>query len=104
VILGLSPGIAAVSLGNILIHFFSGLGRYQYNVKAAALGLVLLLPAAWLLIPRYGLGGAALATSLSQLASAVYLAGVFRRQTGFPIAGFLPRRQDFYVLKARLWR
>jgi O-antigen/teichoic acid export membrane protein len=104
VILALSPGIAAVSLGNILIHFFSGLGHYQKNVKAAGMGLALFLPTAYVLIPGHGLWGAALATSLSQLAAAAYLVRVFHLQTGFSISGFLPRRQDLHLLRARLLR
>lgn len=104
VVLGLSPGIAAVSLGNILIHFFSGLGQYRYNVRAAGLGLALLVPAAWLLIPLYGLWGAALATSLSQLAGAAYLVRAFGLRTGHPCWAFLPRRQDLALLKSRLLR
>jgi O-antigen/teichoic acid export membrane protein len=104
VILGLSPGIAAVSLGNILIHFFSGLGRYHYNVKAAAIGLGFMLPGAWVLIPLYGLWGAALATSLSQLAATAYLVWAFRRQTGLPFSWWLPRHHHLHQLRARLLR
>lgn len=104
VVLGLSSGIASVSLGNILIHYFSGLGLFHHNVKAAGLGLTLLLPASWLLIPSYGLWGAALATSLSQLAATAYLVWAFGSLTSHPCAAFLPRRQDLLVLKARLLR
>jgi O-antigen/teichoic acid export membrane protein len=104
VVLGLSPGIAAVSLGNILVHFFSGLGQYQYNVRAAGLGLGVILPAAWLLIPLSGLWGAALATSLSQLAATAYLVWAFGLHTGQPCSAFLPGRQDLLWLKTRLLR
>lgn len=104
VILALAPGIAAVSLGNILMHYFSGLGRYHINVKAAALGLTFFLPLAYGLIPRHGLWGAALATSCSQLAVAAYLAWAFCRQTNFSFWGFLPQKQDLQQLRAALSR
>lgn len=94
VTLFLSPGIAAVSLGNIFIHYFSGTGKYQYNTWAAILGLIITIPAGYLLCSRYSFAGAALATSLGQLASTGFLAYYFKRQSGLPYSDLLPHTKD----------
>ena len=74
--------------------YFSGMGRYGVNNRAALLGLVVTVPACLLLVPRLGMAGAALGMSASYTASAAYLFGQYRRATGAGWADLLPGWRD----------
>lgn len=63
----LMPGILALSIQNVSSNFFSGLGNFRFNGQVSMLGLVFIGVGGWLLIPRFGLTGAAINTSISFL-------------------------------------
>ncbi|QNH62718.1 lipopolysaccharide biosynthesis protein [Hymenobacter sediminicola] len=90
----LAPGVVAVALNVTCSSYFAGLGQYRINNWATTLGLLVTVPACWLLIPRLGIVGAAMASSLSYLASTTYLLLQFGRATGTGWADWLPNRTD----------
>lgn len=78
----LAPGVAALSCAWVLGAYFEGSGRPQLVASAAGLGLAATVALDLLLIPVYGINGAAAASSVSYLASALWLVHVFRSETG----------------------
>ena len=81
----LAPGALMYTLSMIIEHYFSGIGRYQMDIYAALCGLVFTLALGFTLIPRYGIYGAAITSSASYAASAVFMLIAFFRKSGFRI-------------------
>ena len=102
IILLLAPGILASTLSIVCGAYFAALGHYRVNNLAAGWGLLVTVPACWLLIPIWGILGAAASMSLSYLISTGYLLWVFRRVTGTQLASLLPGRPEALALKQRL--
>ncbi len=63
----LLPGSIALALAKVLTNVIAGLASPRANAVAAVAGLAVALTLNLLLIPRYGLAGAATATSVSYL-------------------------------------
>ncbi len=94
VIAWLAPGVLAMSVTMLLSTWFAGLGQYGPNNRATAAGLFVALLACTLLIPRYGVPGAAAASSLAYLTVTVVLLWQFRRATGQGLRALIPRFAD----------
>lgn len=99
----MAPGLVAMSASQAFSHFFSGTGRNQHNVVGSALGLVFTVALGLVLIPAYGLLGAAFTATAAYLANGLYQATVFARITATRWAQWVPRRSDLDRLH-RLWR
>lgn len=67
----LLPGTVAFALFKVLIQFQTGSGRPEWNTWSAGSGALVALVANLLLIPPYGAVGAAVATTLAYVTSAV---------------------------------
>jgi O-antigen/teichoic acid export membrane protein len=78
----LSLGICAFGLSCIYSHYFSGIGKMHISSYSSVVGFSITLLAGVLLIPHYGIYGAALTACCSYLASAIYLTIRFRQETG----------------------
>jgi O-antigen/teichoic acid export membrane protein len=84
----LTPGIVIFGLGRIFSTFFTNaLGRPRVPLLIAATSLAISVPLCLVLIPRLGMNGAAIATTVSYTASMVLAIALFHRETGIP-----PRR------------
>lgn len=90
----LAPGALAMSVGMLLSTWFAGVGHYAPNNRATAAGLVVAAGAGALLIPRFGVPGAAATSSLAYLTVAGALLWQFRRTTGAGLRAFVPRWAD----------
>ncbi|GAB3304108.1 lipopolysaccharide biosynthesis protein [Hymenobacter tenuis] len=90
----LVPGTLAIAVQLLLSSYFAGLARYRINNWASVLGLGVTLVACSVLVPRLGIRGVALASSLSYLTSCAYLLVQFQRATGLSPIAFLPRLSD----------
>ncbi|OON66750.1 lipopolysaccharide biosynthesis protein [Hymenobacter sp. CRA2] len=97
----LAPGVLAVSLTMLLNSYFAGQGIYRVNNLAATAGLAVTLLACTTLIPLWGAAGAALATTLSYVASTSYLLTQFRRASGLPLKSLRPRWRDIMSWRQR---
>ena len=90
----LAPGALVYSLFLILGHYFSGTGRYQMNTYAALCGLVFTFALGFTLIPRYGIYGAAVTSSVSYAANAVFVMIVFFKGSTFNVSDFFLTRKN----------
>jgi O-antigen/teichoic acid export membrane protein len=76
------PGIIMISLYQILSRNFTSRNRQQVNIIAAGVALAVNASSNLLLIPRYGIVGAALSTAISYSLAAGILLTVFVRESG----------------------
>lgn len=103
IVLLLAPGMLAMAASQAFSHFFSGTARNRHNMIGSGLGLVASVIAGLLLVPRLGLRGAAMATSVAHLANASYQCVMFLRISGAQFSDLLPHAGDRAHLR-RLWR
>lgn len=73
----LSPGIVALAVGAVISHYFSGVGKLKYFTLSSFAGFVVVLVSGFLLIPKYGINGAAVANALSYITTAVLLLVIY---------------------------
>jgi O-antigen/teichoic acid export membrane protein len=76
------PGVIAYSVVAVLTRYLSGQGRPGTTTLILVVGLGINIAANLLLIPRLGINGAALASSVSYSVSAVLTLAVFLRVSG----------------------
>ncbi|MDR3267081.1 MAG: polysaccharide biosynthesis C-terminal domain-containing protein [Tannerella sp.] len=81
IILGLSVGIIAFGSNRILSHYFIGSGQVKYSAYCSITGLVVLLISGFILIPKYGVSGAAIAASAAYSCMLLFSILVFMKQT-----------------------
>jgi O-antigen/teichoic acid export membrane protein len=91
----LIPGIVAGALGNIWTSYLGGTNRPWKPTLASIVNLLLDIVACLALVPRYGILGAAVATSLSYSAGALLLLVFFSRQAKLSWrTALIPTRDD----------
>lgn len=91
VIRWLMPVFSLYSAGFIYSHYFSSQGYFRYNTITSFVGLIVVLLAAPILIPRFGINGAIAAHSLTYLTSMVCFIYLLKRQ---------PNRADRWMYPA----
>ncbi len=93
----LFPGIVTLSAAKVISSYLSGIGKPTYSTYVAAGTVILTVGLDLLLIPRYGISGAAAASSIVYTATAVAYVWIFRFESG---AGLLETlvvsRDDFF--------
>ncbi|MCB4757353.1 MAG: flippase [Elusimicrobia bacterium] len=103
VIRWLLPGTLALCLSKIIGSDLSGRGFPQYGTYSSIISLILNVVLNIILIPRFGIRGAAAASSISYIVNALVLFFLFRMQTG--ISGktlLIPRKSDVALIKEHL--
>jgi O-antigen/teichoic acid export membrane protein len=96
----LLPGIVVFSTANVLASYIAGSGYPQYNtlVGGAALGVTVIGNLSF--VPRWGINGAALASTLSYVATTLGSLYFYRRLSGRSVrTTLIPTRQDLSDLK-----
>lgn len=73
----LAPGILAFSYYTITTHFFAGIGKSHYNTIISFTGFALTIVAGLLLIPSYGITGAAITASVVYIVNTLQAAWMF---------------------------
>lgn len=101
-ILLLSPGILAVSMNNSISHYFAGKGLQRINAIGSLFGFGGTVIAGLLLIPFYGLNGAAITSSIAHVLSTSYMIFIFTQKTQIKISDFLLKRSDIDLIKKML--
>ncbi len=91
----LSPGVASFGLSSVISQYFSGLGKFHINTYAAIIGLAATLVLNFLLVPSYGVEGAAFATMLAYLLLSGYKIMIYLQETGYSLRDLFPNRDDF---------
>ena len=96
------PGVVSISLYLILTRNFTSRNRQQVNLTAAFVALAINVGSNLVLIPRYGIAGAAASTAISYSVAALILLVTFVRESGHTVGEtVVARRADLEVL-ARL--
>ena len=75
----LIPGVVIFSITNVLATYLTGAGRPGYNAAIAFISFVFTIVFDILLIPRYGIAGAAIASGISYTTSTILTVAVFVR-------------------------
>lgn len=101
----LVPGIAALTISNVLSSDFSGRNRRGLLTLAMAFGYAINLGLCILWIRSRGIAGAALAATISYAAQSLLMMILFWRLTGIPPHKLIvPERQDLELGRAVLAR
>ncbi|MCP4521138.1 MAG: hypothetical protein GY827_05550 [Cytophagales bacterium] len=83
--------VSTVMVGcySIINHYFSGIGKFQYNVYATLLGLIVTVFGCYFLIPNYGIKGAGITVSIANTVLFIYILIAFKRQSKLEWKEFL---------------
>jgi O-antigen/teichoic acid export membrane protein len=90
----LLPGIAVVANSSLYVHYYAAIGKNHINTIGSTVGFVFTLLCCLLLIPRYHLAGAAIGSTVSYLASALFMIVLFKREAGLRWNDFWIKRTD----------
>ncbi len=95
----LSPGILAIAVSNIIGSYFAGVNRLQIlNVKSFV-GLVFTVISSVYVIPRWGIIGACVVTTISYCLSSGILFWKFYKTTPFKVSDLLPTKHELTIVK-----
>lgn len=100
----LVPGITASAMGVVASAYLAGIGRPQAGAWASGVNIVINIGLNLLLIPVFGLAGAAVASSISYAAGAALLVFWFVKESGVSVGeALVPRREEIvsFVSAAR---
>ncbi len=101
----LLPGIAALSVGNILAHNLLGRKFPVYASLASGIGVVITVVLDLILIPEYGILGAAAASSVSYSCTAAAFIYFYRKKTEFRFTDLLIiQKEDLAYIAGALKR
>ena len=99
----LLPGVTAVTVSRVLARYFAAVGRQRALLVLDGAALLLNVGLNWVLIPRAGIVGAALASLISYSAEAAAMTALFLADSGQSLrATLVPRASDFEEYAARL--
>lgn len=99
----LLPGIVVFAPVNVLASHLAGIGRPKFNLVVSAASLVVTVILDLLLIPVWGMLGAAAASSASYLAAACVMVLIFRHVVGSsPRDLLVPTSMDLAIARDRL--
>src|ERR1700722_19440111 len=88
----------------VMSQAFMALSRPGVVTVLQAIGLLLTVPLMLVLVPRFGIAGAALSLLLSTCARFAFVLGSFSRFLDLPRPGLLPRRADLSFMWATVFR
>jgi hypothetical protein len=88
----LLPGIVAMVIPKLLAADLTGRGKPQYAMITSIISFVLNFLLNVLLIPAYGIVGAAIASSISYIITAIIFIWIYHRETSTNL-------RDFFILK-----
>jgi O-antigen/teichoic acid export membrane protein len=95
----LIPGVVAASVFKILSSDFNGRGRPLETFRPAAIALTVSVTAGIVVVPRYGVAGAACVTSAAYLLNAFLYLRAYARITALPANDLLVlRREDLFAV------
>ncbi|WP_027378842.1 MATE family efflux transporter [Chryseobacterium daeguense] len=98
IVLLLSPGILAIATSNIVGYYFAGINKLRIlNVKSM-IGLVFTVISSFYIIPRWGIPGACVITSVSYILSSALLFWRFYKITDFHIRDFILSKSEIRIL------
>ncbi|HOW30638.1 MAG TPA: polysaccharide biosynthesis C-terminal domain-containing protein [Bacteroidales bacterium] len=102
VILTLAPGVAIYNLAIIFGHYFSGTGRYYRNTVVSSAGLAVSAILYFMIIPRYSVAGAGLATSISYIFTSLLFLWYFAKDYSNWWREIMPKRSEIHSVVSKL--
>jgi len=97
IMLILSPGIFAIALSDMVGYYFSGIRELNIlNIKSIA-GLMITVGLSFIAIPRWGIFGACMVTTVSYCFSAAILFWKFYKTTDFHLKDYLISKSEINV-------
>lgn len=94
IMLILSPGIFAIAISDMIGYYFSGIKELKIlNIKSL-IGLLITVVFSLLAIPKWGILGACVVTSLSYCVSAAILFWKFYQSTDFRLKDFIISKEE----------
>jgi O-antigen/teichoic acid export membrane protein len=96
----LMPGVVALSISKILTSDLAGRGLLQYGAYSSAISLVATITCDLFLIPKWGIAGAAVASSISYGIATLVVLFFYVRISGNGLAVVLiPRKEDVIIYR-----
>ena len=89
------PGIFLLGITRPFDSYLTHIEKPMYAAVNSCIGAFVNIMLNLYFIPRLGIGGAALASSMSSALIALMTAGCFKYETGLPLHVFIPRWSDF---------
>jgi len=98
----LLAGIVPFSITTILASYFAGTGKIRVNLFCSLIGFLVCLVFDLVLIPKYGITGASIATVIAYFASTAFIAMIYMKQTNTRLGDLLIiHKGDIAMLKAK---
>ena len=85
----LIPGVVLLSYARILSHFFAGIGRPEINTYVASFTTLLNISLNIYLVPKFGVKGAAIATSITYASNMIIKSTIFGWKNKVSVIDFL---------------
>ena len=98
------PGTVALSLAKVMSADITARGRPEYNSYASVAGGIVTIMLDLLLIPRMGIRGAALASSIVYLLQSIFIALVLKSQLGVPWHSLVVPTRAELAAYSNLWQ
>jgi O-antigen/teichoic acid export membrane protein len=99
----LSAGIVILSAGILFSSYFAGIGKPQISVVGSVIGLAVTIILGFILIPQYGMIGAAITASISYASGVIYQFYRFMRQAEeITFRDFIFSRNDIRLITFEL--
>jgi O-antigen/teichoic acid export membrane protein len=95
-------GIAPFSITTIIASYFIGIGLMKFNVYCSIIGFLVGLVFDWVLIPKLGIMGAAIATIVAYFCSTMFTVFIYCSKTGSSLNNLLIiKKEDFSIIKEK---
>lgn len=99
------PGICVFSINNILGNYFAGIGQVEKNVIASTISSVITVVLDLTLIPKIGINGASITSSISYTVCTIIVLYFYIKQTGSKLSDVLIiKKSDLDEIKLRLYQ
>lgn len=99
----LLPGIVTLTVAKIISSYLSGIGKPILSTYLAAGSMILTVALDLVLIPRYGISGAAAASSIVYTCTAAAAVWIFKRESGAGLLDTLIVRPEDFVRYRRVF-
>ena len=90
----LLPGVIIFSITTLLAAYFAGINRQDINLKISFFCFLIIMAGDWILVPHFGMKGAAIASSIGYSFSGMYSLIVFSKQSGWSFKELLLVKED----------
>jgi len=99
IMIALAPGMVFMAANMVFSHYFSGLDMPKHNLFGSLVGLAVTIPSLYLLTPPFGMVGAGISMSITNLAIILYQWIIFKKINNTSAKELLITRNDINALK-----